>query len=62
MKKKLDKKTREAIIQTPREIRRLTKVIAIIGETLFDAKLKKIKRSEKDFKELYNKMERRGIA
>jgi len=43
-------KTEKAITQIPRELKKLTKVIAIIGETLIDTKITKIKRNEKEFR------------
>lgn len=39
----MEEKTERALRQVPREIRRQTRVIAAIGETLIDAKIKKLK-------------------
>jgi len=58
---KLEKETEKAILQIPKEINKLTKVIAVIGETLFNAKIKKLEINKKDFEELA-KENRRGVA
>lgn len=50
----MNKKTEKAVKEIPREIRKLTEVVATIGETLIDAKIKKInsgKSTIKKFKE-----------
>lgn len=40
----------QAIIRIPREIHRLTKTIAILGETLIDNKIEKTRQNKRDFK------------
>ena len=62
MKKNLDAETKKAIVRIPNELNRLTRVIAVIGETVFDAKIQKLKQNEKEFEKLVRKEERRGVT
>jgi len=48
-------KTEEAIEQIPRELDKLTRIVSIIGETLFNTKIKKLKENKEQFKELVEK-------
>ena len=47
--------TEDAIEQIPRELDKLTRIISIIGETLFNTKIKKLKENQEQFKELMKK-------
>ncbi|MFH1391522.1 MAG: hypothetical protein ABIH20_04390 [Candidatus Diapherotrites archaeon] len=49
--------TEEAIEQIPRELDKLTRIISIIGETLFNTKIKKLKENQEQFEELVKKKE-----
>jgi len=62
MKKNLDTETQKAIVRIPNELNRLTKVIAVIGETLFNAKMEKLELNKKEFEKLVRKEERRGVT
>ena len=57
--KKIDNETKKAIIQLPKEVNKLTRVIAVIGETLFNTKAKKLKKNKREFEELVN---RKGVT
>lgn len=46
----------KAIRQVPKEIRKQTKVIAIIGEALIDAKITKLKNDREAAKHYFKKM------
>lgn len=46
------KETEDAIIEIPKEINKLTKVLAAIGEALFNAKMKKFENNKEEFEEL----------
>jgi len=48
-------KTEKAINQIPRELKKLTKVIATIGETLIDTRINKIKKNKKEFRRIVAK-------
>jgi len=60
--KKLEKETQKAVIQIPKEIEKLTKVIAVIGETFFNTKIRKLEQSKKDFEELVKEENKRGVT
>ncbi len=47
----MNKKTEKAVKQIPTEIRRLTKVVATIGETMLDKKIKQTQKNAKEFKQ-----------
>ena len=48
----MKKESEEAIIQIPREINKLTRVIATIGEALLNQKIRRIVDNKEAFKEL----------
>ena len=50
--KKMNKKTEKAVKQIPTEIRRLTKVVATIGQTVLDKKIKTTQKNAKEFKQI----------
>jgi hypothetical protein len=60
----LEKETQKAITQIPKEIEKLTKVIAVIGETLLEIKILKLEENKKEFKRVIEeeKNQRRGIS
>ncbi|MDO8634116.1 MAG: hypothetical protein Q7K34_02365 [archaeon] len=46
MNKKIDYKTKKAIIQTPKEIRKLTNAVTLIGKAMVDKKIRKIRKKQ----------------
>ncbi len=60
---KIDVETKKAIVRIPQEINKLTKVIAIIGESVFNAKTLELKRKKEEFEELLKQNNhKRGIT
>ncbi len=60
---KMHKETQKAIRQIPKELNKLSKIIAVIGGTLVNEKIEKLHLNEKKFRELVEKEEnRRGIT
>jgi len=63
--KKMKNKTEKAITQIPQELKKLTQVIATIGETLIDTRISKIKQRERKFREIVEKTrreQRKGVV
>lgn len=59
----MHKETQKAITKIPKELNKLSRIIAVIGETLFDKKIEKLRVDEKKFLELMEKEHsRRGIT
>ena len=49
---KIDEKTKKAIIQIPKEISKLSQVVACVGKILSTAEKQKLRQKQKDFEEL----------
>lgn len=49
---KIDAETKKAIIQIPKEINKLSKVVACVGKIMSNAETQKLARKKKDFQEL----------
>lgn len=56
----MEERTERAIRQVPREIRRQTRVIAAIGETLIDTKIKKLKAEHEAARHYFKKIKKKG--
>ena len=50
-----NKHTAKEVKQVAKELRKLTKVIAVIGKTMIDEKIKDIENKNEEFKELVKK-------
>ena len=61
LKKKIDNNTK-ALFQISKEINKQTKVIASIGVSLLNAKVKKLEKTKKEFKELVEENPRKGVS
>ena len=60
---KMRKDTEKAITQIPKELNKLSRVIAVIGETLFNKKIDELHSNKIKFKELMEKEQsRRGVT
>ncbi len=46
-----NKETEDAIVQIPKELNKMTKILAAIGEALFNVKMKKFENDKEEFKE-----------
>ncbi|HZX20065.1 MAG TPA: hypothetical protein VFF13_03560 [archaeon] len=57
---KMHKETQKAIRQIPKELNRLSTIIAVIGKTLVNEKIEKLHFNEKKFRELVEKEHTRG--
>lgn len=59
---KIDKETKKAILKIPKEINRLSRVVACIGRILSNDEAQKLRQKQKDFEELLEKNERSDVT
>jgi hypothetical protein len=57
---KLEKETQKAIIRIPKELAKLTRVLAFIGETLFGLKAIRIEKNKKKLQKIFEEKEPRS--
>ena len=57
---KLNGKTQSALRQIPKELQKLNRIIAVIGEILAGQKVKKLEQSKQEFKEFVEEREHEG--
>ena len=56
--KELNGKTQSALRQIPKELQKLNKIIAVVGEILAGQKVNKLEQSKREFKEFMEEKER----
>ncbi|MFH1257015.1 MAG: hypothetical protein V1494_07040 [Candidatus Diapherotrites archaeon] len=55
---KINGKTKKAIQEIPVELKKLNKIIAVIGDGLMNVKIDRLRQDKEDFNELVNRKKR----